>query len=78
MWQGYIEAGSDYRLRVLYLPGIPEKFEKQFQLDVAHLPPQIITLTGEGVFPKISLNLPRSLGKCRPMQDTDMNLYLMQ
>ncbi|XP_051916753.1 hydrocephalus-inducing protein homolog isoform X2 [Hippocampus zosterae] len=61
--KGYIDAGSKYCLRVLYLPGIPEKFEKQFQLDVAHLPPQIITLTGEGVFPKISLNLPRSLAK---------------
>ncbi|XP_049580395.1 hydrocephalus-inducing protein homolog [Syngnathus scovelli] len=60
---GYIEAGSKYHLRVLYLPGIPEVFEKQFQVVVAHLPPQVISLAGEGVFPKISLNLPRSLAK---------------
>ncbi|XP_057693166.1 hydrocephalus-inducing protein homolog isoform X2 [Corythoichthys intestinalis] len=60
---GYIEAGMIHCLRILYLPGIPERFEKQFQLVVAHLPPQVITLTGEGVFPKISLNLPRSLAK---------------
>ncbi|XP_061629909.1 hydrocephalus-inducing protein homolog [Phyllopteryx taeniolatus] len=58
---GYVEAGSKHCLCVRYLPGIPERFTKQFQLVVAHLPPQVITLTGEGVFPKISLNLPRSL-----------------
>ncbi|XP_077566662.1 hydrocephalus-inducing protein homolog isoform X1 [Stigmatopora nigra] len=60
---GYIEAGMILCLRVRYLPGIPEKFEKEFRLVVAHLPPQVIKLTGEGVFPKISLNLPRSLAK---------------
>ncbi|KAM4554444.1 hydrocephalus-inducing protein homolog [Fundulus diaphanus] len=60
---GYIDAGSEKHLRVLYLPGIPEEFEKQFQLQVAFLPPQEIILTGVGVFPRIQLNLPRNLSE---------------
>ncbi|KAM7413943.1 hypothetical protein PAMA_018980 [Pampus argenteus] len=60
---GYVDADTEQCLRVLYLPGIPEVFEKQLQLEVAHLPPQVITLTGEGVFPRISLNLPRNLSE---------------
>ncbi|XP_061825847.2 hydrocephalus-inducing protein homolog [Nerophis lumbriciformis] len=60
---GYIDAGSQHCLCVLYLPGIPTRFEEQLQLVVAHLPPQVITLKGEGVFPRISLNLPRTLAK---------------
>ncbi|MEQ2267759.1 hypothetical protein XENORESO_010140, partial [Xenotaenia resolanae] len=60
---GYIGAGSERHLRVLYLPGIPEVFEKQFQLQVAFLPPQEITLTGVGVIPRIRLNLPRNLSE---------------
>jgi len=59
--QGYIDPGAEQRLRVLYLPGVPEVFEKQLQLQVAFLPPQVITLTGEGVFPRISLDLPQNL-----------------
>lgn len=59
--QGYVQAGTEQCLRVLYLPGVPEVFKKQLQLKVAFLPPQDITLTGEGVFPRISLNLPKNL-----------------
>ncbi|KAK5867885.1 hypothetical protein PBY51_012341 [Eleginops maclovinus] len=61
--EGYINAGVEQCLRVLYLPGVPEVFEKQLQLQVAFLPPQDIMLTGEGVFPRIALNLPRNLSE---------------
>ncbi|XP_022605572.1 hydrocephalus-inducing protein homolog [Seriola dumerili] len=60
---GYIDAGVEQCLRVLYLPGTPEVFVKRLQLQVAFLPPQDITVTGEGVFPRISLNLPRNLSE---------------
>uniref|UniRef100_A0A8D3BS88 HYDIN axonemal central pair apparatus protein n=1 Tax=Scophthalmus maximus TaxID=52904 RepID=A0A8D3BS88_SCOMX len=59
--EGYVDAGAEQCLRVLYLPGCPEVFEKQLQLQVAYLPPEDITVTGQGVFPRISLNLPRNL-----------------
>ncbi|XP_034444093.1 hydrocephalus-inducing protein homolog [Hippoglossus hippoglossus] len=58
---GHVDAGAEQRLRVLYLPGAPEVFEKRLQLNVAFLPAQDITVTGEGVFPRISLDLPRNL-----------------
>ena len=43
-----------------YLPGIPEKFQKNFKIQVAHFEPDEVTLYGEGVFPRISLDLPRA------------------
>ncbi|KAM9376112.1 hydrocephalus-inducing protein-like [Pholidichthys leucotaenia] len=59
--EGFINAGTEQRLRVLYLPGIPDVFEVKLKLQVAFLPPQDITLTGVGVFPRIRLNLPQKL-----------------
>ncbi len=76
--QGYIDAGAEQCLCVLYLPGIPEVFEKRFQLHVAFLLPQDITVTGEGVFPRIGLNLPQNL--CmhrRALIHTDMIVSLL-
>ncbi|XP_074533739.1 hydrocephalus-inducing protein homolog [Halichoeres trimaculatus] len=61
---GFIESNAEQCLRIFYLPGVPEVIEKQLQLQVAFLPPQSITLRGEGVFPRISLNLPRNLEEC--------------
>ncbi|CAJ1057505.1 hydrocephalus-inducing protein homolog isoform X2 [Xyrichtys novacula] len=58
---GYIESDAEQCLRILYLPGVPEVFKKQLQLQVAFLPLQDITLSGEGVFPRISLGLPQNL-----------------
>jgi len=46
---------------IKFLPGIPEKFHKSFQIQVAHFEPDTVNLLGEGVFPRISLDLPRSL-----------------
>ncbi|XP_027128846.1 hydrocephalus-inducing protein homolog isoform X3 [Larimichthys crocea] len=60
---GYIDAGEEKCLCVLYLPGVPEAFKKRLQLQVAYLEPQDITLTGEGVFPRIILNLPQNLSE---------------
>ncbi|XP_030613884.1 hydrocephalus-inducing protein homolog isoform X2 [Archocentrus centrarchus] len=62
--QGYLDAGMVQVLHVLYLPGIPEVFKKKLQMQVASLPLQEITLTGVGVFPRISLDLPRNLQEC--------------
>ncbi|XP_015258081.1 PREDICTED: hydrocephalus-inducing protein homolog [Cyprinodon variegatus] len=60
---GYIDAGSEKQLRVTYLPGIPERFEKQFHLEVPFLEPQEIILTGMGVFPIVRVNLPQNLSE---------------
>ena len=55
MWQ------KDQVLKVYYLPGVPEIFQRSFQIQIAHLDPENITLSGEGIFPRICLDLPRNL-----------------
>ncbi|KAH9493176.1 hypothetical protein Btru_021958, partial [Bulinus truncatus] len=78
---GYVEPFSEQKIEVKYLPGVPEEFKKTFQIQVAHFEPDSITLTGEGVFPRISLDLPRIedeegvYGKL--VQEAKKNLALM-
>ncbi|CAM5150043.1 unnamed protein product [Eretmochelys imbricata] len=58
---GYIEPEKEQVLKVYYLPGVPEVFQQTFQIQVAHLEPESITLKGEGTFPRICLDLPRNI-----------------
>ncbi|XP_036044752.1 LOW QUALITY PROTEIN: hydrocephalus-inducing protein homolog [Onychomys torridus] len=58
---GFIHSNKEQVLKVYYLPGIPEVFQRSFQIQIAHLDPENITLYGEGIFPRISLDLPRNL-----------------
>ncbi|XP_039209471.1 hydrocephalus-inducing protein homolog isoform X12 [Crotalus tigris] len=57
----YIGSGKEQILKVYYLPGVPEVFQRTFQIQVAHLEPDRITLKGQGVFPRICLDLPRNI-----------------
>ncbi|KAH3778715.1 hypothetical protein DPMN_180185 [Dreissena polymorpha] len=52
---------SEQKLTIKYLPGVPEKFDKCFRVQVAHFEADLITIHGEGVFPRISLDLPRKV-----------------
>lgn len=52
---------SEQTLVVKYLPGAPEDFTKSFVIQVAHFEPDVITIKGTGVFPRISLDLPRTV-----------------
>ncbi|XP_035827636.1 hydrocephalus-inducing protein [Aplysia californica] len=56
---GYIEPFAEQKIEVKFLPGVPENFHKSFQIQVAHFEPDSISLYGEGVFPRVSLDLPR-------------------
>ncbi|XP_036605974.1 hydrocephalus-inducing protein homolog [Trichosurus vulpecula] len=58
---GFIESKKEQVLKVYYLPGVPEVFERSFQVQIAHLEPETLTLTGEGIFPRICLDLPRNI-----------------
>ncbi|XP_047385193.1 hydrocephalus-inducing protein homolog isoform X1 [Sciurus carolinensis] len=58
---GFIGSSKEQVLKVYYLPGIPEIFERSFQIQIAHLVPENITLSGEGIFPRICLDLPRNI-----------------
>lgn len=54
---------GEQKLTIKYLPGVPEKFNKCFRVQVAHFEPDLITIHGEGVFPRVSLDLPRVPGE---------------
>ncbi|XP_030060864.1 hydrocephalus-inducing protein homolog [Microcaecilia unicolor] len=60
---GHIDSGGELILQIWYLPGVPEAFFCTFQVQVAHLEPEDITLKGEGIFPRICLDLPRNIKK---------------
>ncbi|XP_021264314.1 hydrocephalus-inducing protein homolog isoform X3 [Numida meleagris] len=59
--QGYVGPGEERVLEVSYLPGVPGAFCRAFQIQVGHLEPETITLKGEGIFPRICLDLPRNI-----------------
>ncbi|XP_066494024.1 hydrocephalus-inducing protein-like [Tiliqua scincoides] len=59
--EGFIESEKEQVLKVYYLPGVPEVFQRTFQIQVAHLEPDSITLKGEGNFPRICMDLPRNI-----------------
>nr|KAG5712964.1 hypothetical protein BaRGS_021758 [Batillaria attramentaria] len=56
---GVIEPFAEQKLQVRFLPGVPERFHKSFSVQVAHFEADVINLYGEGVFPRVSLDLPR-------------------
>nr|XP_051703218.1 hydrocephalus-inducing protein homolog isoform X2 [Oryctolagus cuniculus] len=58
---GFISSHNEQVLKISYLPGVPEVFQRNFQIQIAHLDPENITISGEGIFPRISLDLPRNL-----------------
>ncbi|NXF39877.1 HYDIN protein, partial [Nyctibius bracteatus] len=58
---GYIGPGKEQVLQVYYLPGVPGVFHRTFRIQVGHLEAEEISLKGEGIFPRICLNLPRNI-----------------
>uniref|UniRef100_A0A8C4S4T7 HYDIN axonemal central pair apparatus protein n=1 Tax=Erpetoichthys calabaricus TaxID=27687 RepID=A0A8C4S4T7_ERPCA len=58
---GYIKAYAEQRLSVYYFPGIPETFQKSFDIQVSYFKPDTVFVKGEGIFPRIFLDLPRNL-----------------
>ncbi|CAD5117498.1 DgyrCDS6267 [Dimorphilus gyrociliatus] len=58
---GYIEPCSSKTLSVLFLPGIPSKFQQTFQIQIAHLEPETVNIYAEGVFPRVSVDLPKQI-----------------
>ena len=56
---GQVPPFSSRKLIIRYYPGVPAKFDKLFKVQVAHFEPDVIQVVGEGVFPRIKLDLPR-------------------
>ncbi len=58
---GHIPALEEQLISITLLPGVPSVFEKSVQIQVAHFEPDVITLSGEAVFPRIAFNTCRDL-----------------
>ena len=56
---GRVEAHSEQTLLVKFLPGVPAAFDEAFLIQVAHFEPESVRVLGEGVFPRLGVNLPR-------------------
>ena len=54
-----MEANEEVELYVNIIPGSPEPFHKSLRLQVAHFEPHSIDIKGQGVFPRLVLDLPR-------------------
>eukprot|EP00794_Sanderia_malayensis_P018879 gene18879-20779_t len=59
--QGSVEAQQSQRLLIRHIPGFPDAFQKQFCIRVGHFDPEVITITGEGIFPRIKFDLERDV-----------------
>ena len=57
--QGVIPAKESATFTVMYLPGVPETFSKEFEIRVAHFEADVITLIGEAVYPSMTMSLQR-------------------
>ncbi|XP_035275425.1 hydrocephalus-inducing protein homolog [Anguilla anguilla] len=58
---GHIQANAEQKLTVYYLPGVPEVFHATFDLQVSFFEVETVALRGEGIFPRVCLDLPRDL-----------------
>lgn len=64
---GFIDPNTTLNLMIRYFPGVAGKFLESFHLEIGHLPPIKITVSGYGVFPQIYLTVPRPAIKEYPL-----------
>ena len=64
--RGQISANESVTFTVTFLLGIPEIFKKSFEIEVAHLEADVITLTGMAIYPTITMELPRDISEVSP------------
>ncbi len=57
--EGVIAANGSATFTLIYLPGVPETFSKEFEIRVAHFEVDVITLIGEAVYPSMAVSLQR-------------------
>ena len=76
--EGVIPAKESATFTVMYLPGVPETFSKEFQIRVAHFEVDVITLIGEAVYPSITVSLHRDFSTVSSaiIQEARANLSL--
>ena len=56
---GRVPPGEKTKLLVRLLPGLPMRIKETFLLQVAHFEPVPIAIGAEGIYSRVTLNLPR-------------------
>lgn len=56
---GYVASSLTWLVAIQVTPGMPDRIEETLSIRVAHFQAQVVTLLGEGVYPSLSLTLPR-------------------
>ena len=54
-----VKPGDKLKILVRCLPGLPQKLTELLYIHVAHFPAEEVVVVVEGIYPRISLNLPR-------------------
>lgn len=60
--EGFLQAGQAIELKLVYLPGVPNVFEKFVKIQIAHFRPVDIRAVGVSTFCRVMLDLPRDSG----------------
>ena len=71
---GRILARDNANFKVTFLPGIPGMFSATFEVQVAHFETDVITLTGNAVYPQMTLNLPRDISSTQDLSLSKLDL----
>ena len=54
-----VNPGDKCKIQIQIYPGLPTLITTSFTIEVAHFEPQVIVVTGKGMFPHVAVNLPR-------------------
>ena len=54
-----VGPGEKCKIQIEIYPGLPTFVTTSFTVEVAHFEPQVVVVTGKGMFPHVSVNLPR-------------------
>lgn len=57
--RGVVLPGEKQKIQIQFQPGMPTHIATSITVNVAHFDPQTIVVTGKGVFPHVTINLPR-------------------
>lgn len=58
---GHVPTLEEQKITIQYLPGLPLNFNETIKIQVSHFEPDVFTLCGEAIFPRISFNASRDL-----------------
>ncbi|EKX37002.1 hypothetical protein GUITHDRAFT_78541 [Guillardia theta CCMP2712] len=56
---GVVQPSDRVKVQLEITPGVPTVITSSFSIEIAHFEPQLVIVTGKGIFPQVLLSLPR-------------------